>query len=115
MQEREGNKSSLGFGKDNNNLYYISEMKEKEIKYMGNTIKYKEVEIPNRTDDYGRPLTIKVAKQSDAKQVTNEELGTLYWTCGNFVDMHINAYIKDEEYADLTDEKLIELAEKLKL
>ena len=90
-------------------------MKEKEIKYMRNTIKYKEVEIPNRTDDYGRPLTIKVAKQSDAKQVTNEELGTLYWTCGNFVDMHINAYIKDEEYADLTDETLIELAEKLKL
>lgn len=76
---------------------------------------YKEVEIPNRTDDYGRPLTIKVAKQSDAKQATNEELGTLYWTCGNFVDMHINAYIKDEDYADLTDEKLIELAEKLKL
>ena len=90
-------------------------MKEKELKYMGSTIKYKEVEIPNRTDDYGRPLTIKVAKQSDAKQVTNEELGTLYWTCGNFVDMHINAYIKDEDYADLTDEKLIELAEKLKL
>lgn len=90
-------------------------MKEKEIKYMGDTIKYKEVEIPNRTDDYGRPLTIKVAKQSDAKQVTNEELGTLYWTCNEFVDMHINTYIKDEEYADLTDEKLIELAEKLKL
>ena len=90
-------------------------MKEKEIKYMRKTIKYKEVEIPNRTDDYGRPLTIKVAKQSDAKQITNEELGTLYWTCGNFVDMHINAYIKDEEYADLTDEKLIELATKLKL
>lgn len=96
-------------------MYYIGEMKEKEIKYMGNTIKYKEVEIPNRTDNYGRPLTIKVAKQSDAEQVTNEELGTLYWTCNNFVDMHINAYIKDEEYADLTDEKLIELAEKLKL
>ena len=90
-------------------------MKEKEIIYMGNTIKYKEVEIPNRTDNYHRPLTIKVAKQSDAEQATDEELGTLYWTCGNFVDMHINAYIKDEEYADLTDEKLIELAEKLKL
>lgn len=90
-------------------------MKEKEIKYMGDSIKYKEVEIPNRTDDYGRPLTIKVAKQSDAKQVTNEELGTLYWTCNKFVDMHINTYIKDEEYADLTDEKLIELVEKLKL
>ena len=49
-------------------------MKEKEIKYMGNTIKYKEVEIPNRTDDYRRPLTIKVAKQSDAEQVTDEDL-----------------------------------------
>ena len=90
-------------------------MKEKEIKYMRNTIKYKEVEIPNRTDDYGRPLTIKVAKQSDAKQVTNEELGTLYWTCGKFVDMQINTYINDEEYADLNEEKLIELASKLKL
>ena len=90
-------------------------MKEKEIKYMGNTIKYKEVEIPNRTDNYRRPLTIKVAKQSDAKQVTNEGLGTLYWTCNEFMDMQIDAYIKDEEYADLTDEKLIELAEKLKL
>ena len=89
-------------------------MKEKEIKYMGNTIKYKEVEIPNRTDNYRRPLIIKVAKQSDAKQVTNEELGTLYWTCNEFMDMQIDAYIKDEEYADLTDEKLIELAAKLK-
>ena len=101
--------------KNNKILYYISAMKEKESKYMGDSIKYKEVEIPNRTDNYGRPLTIKVAKQSDAEQVTNEELGTLYWTCNKFVDMQINAYIKDEEYADLTDEKLIELATKLKL
>lgn len=101
--------------KNNKILYYISAMKEKEIKYMGDSIKYKELEIPNRTDNYGRPLTIKVAKQSDAEQVTNEELGTLYWTCNKFVDMQINAYIKDEEYADLTDEKLIELATKLKL
>ena len=90
-------------------------MKEKEIKYMGNTIKYKEVEIPNRTDNYHRPLTIKVAKQSDAEQATDEELGTLYWTCGKFVDMQINTYINDEEYADLNEEKLIELASKLKL
>lgn len=90
-------------------------MKEKELKYMGNTIKYKEVVIPNKTDNYRRPLTIKVAKQSDAEQVTDEELGTLYWTGGAFLDMQINAYIKDEEYNDLTEEKLIELAEKLKL
>ena len=90
-------------------------MKEKELKYMGNTIKYKEGEIPNRTDNYRRPLTIKVAKQSDAEQATDEELGTLYWTCGKFVDMQINTYINDEEYADLNEEKLIELASKLKL
>ena len=90
-------------------------MKEKEIIYMGNTIKYKVVEIPNRTDNYRRPLTIKVAKQSDAEQATDEELGTLYWTCGKFVDMQINTYINDEEYADLNEEKLIELASKLKL
>ena len=90
-------------------------MKEKEIIYMGNTIKYKEVEIPNRTDNYRRPLTIKVAKQSDAEQATDEELGTLYWTCGKFVDMQINTYINDEEYADLNEEKLIELASKLNL
>lgn len=90
-------------------------MKEKEIKYMGNTIKYKKVEIPNRTDNYRRPLTIKVAKQSDAEQATDEELGTLYWTCGKFVDMQINTYINDEEYADLNEEKLNELASKLKL
>ena len=90
-------------------------MKEKEIIYMGNTIKYKEVEIPNRTYNYHRPRTIKVAKQSDAEQATDEELGTLYWTCGKFVDMQINTYINDEEYADLNEEKLIELASKLKL
>lgn len=90
-------------------------MKEKEIKYMGNTIKYKEVEIPNRTDNYRRPLTINVAKQSDAEQATDEELGTLYWTCGKFVDMQINTYINDEEYADLNEEKLNELTSKLKL
>lgn len=82
---------------------------------MGNTIKYKKVEIPNRTDNYRRPLTIKVAKQSDAEQATDEELGTLYWTCGKFVDMQINTYINDEEYADLNEEKLNELASKLKL
>lgn len=90
-------------------------MKEKELKYMRNSIKYKEVEIPNRKDDYGRPLTIKVAKQSDAEQVTDEESGVMRWTGGAFVDMQINAYIKDEEYADLTEEKLIEIAKKLKL
>lgn len=90
-------------------------MKEKELKYMGSTIKYKEVEIPNRTDNYRRPLTIKVAKQSDAEQVTDEETGKMRWSCNPFIDMQIDAYIKDEEYADLTDDKLIELAKKLKL
>lgn len=90
-------------------------MKEKELKYMGNTIKYKEVVIPNKTDNYRRPLTIKVAKQSDAEQVTDEETGKMRWSCNPFIDMQIDAYIKDEEYADLTEEKLIELAEKLKL
>lgn len=90
-------------------------MKEKELKYMGSTIKYKEVEIPNRTDNYRRPLTIKVGKQSDAEQVTDEETGKIRWSCNPFIDMQIDAYIKDEEYDDLTDEKLIELANKLKL
>lgn len=90
-------------------------MKEKELKYMGDVIKYKEVAIPNKTDNYRRPLTIKVAKQSDAEQVTDEETGKMRWTCNEFIDMQIDAYIKDEEYADLTDEKLIELANKLKL
>lgn len=90
-------------------------MKEKELKYMGHTIKYKEVVIPNKTDNYRRPLTIKVAKQSDAEQVTDEETGKMRWSCNPFIDMQIDAYIKDEEYADLTDDKLIELAKKLKL
>lgn len=90
-------------------------MKEKELKYMGHTIKYKEVQIPNEYDNYNRPLTIKVAKQSDAEQVTDEESAVMKWTGGAFLDMQINAYIKDEEYADLTDEKLIEIAKKLKL
>ena len=48
-------------------------MKERELKYMGISIKYKEVEIPNKTDNYGRPLVVKVAKQSDAEQVTDEK------------------------------------------
>ena len=90
-------------------------MKEKEIKYMKNSIKCKEVEVPNRQDDYGRPLVIRVAKQSDAEQVTDEESGIKRWTCGAFFDMQINAYIKDEEYDELDDEKLIVLAKKLKL
>lgn len=90
-------------------------MKEKELKYMKNTIKYKEVEIPNRRDDYDRPLVIKVAKQSDAEQITNEETGVKRWSGGAFFDMNINAYIKDEEYDELDDEKLIALAKKLKI
>ena len=90
-------------------------MKEKELKYMGNVIKYKEAEIPNKTDNYNRPLTIKVAKQSDAEQVTDEETGLMSWSGGAFLDMQINAYINDEEYADLTEEKLFEIATRLKL
>ena len=90
-------------------------MKEKELKYMGNTIKYKEVVIPNKTDAYRRPLTIKVAKQSDAEVVTDEKTGVMTWSGGAFVDMQINAYITDDEYANLTEEKLIEMAEKMKL
>lgn len=90
-------------------------MKEKELKYMGNTIKYKEVEIPNKFDNYRRPLVIKVARQSDASQVTDEETGLMSWTGGAFLDMQINSYISNDEYDELTDEKLIELAEKLKL
>lgn len=90
-------------------------MREKEFKYMKNSIKYKEVEIPNKQDDYGRPLVIKVAKQSAAKQVTDENSGVKHWTAGAFFDMQINAYIKDEEYNELDDDKLIALAKKLKL
>lgn len=90
-------------------------MIEKEFKYMGHSVKYKEVEIPNKQDNYRRPLTIKVAKQSDAEQITDEDTGSMQWSGGAFFDNFINAYIKDEEYAELTDEKLIELANKLKL
>ena len=82
---------------------------------MGTTIKYKEVEIPNRTDNYRRPLTIKVAKQSDAQKVVDEETGIINWINPYLDTMPINTYIKDEEYNNLTEEKLIELAEKLKL
>jgi hypothetical protein len=89
-------------------------MKERELKYMGNSIKYKEVEIPNKTDNYGRPLVVKVAKQSDAEQVTDEKTGVKRWTGGAFFDMMLNGYIKDEEYEELDDEKLIALANKLK-
>lgn len=90
-------------------------MKEKELKYMGNTIKYKETEIPNRVDNFGRPLVIKVAKQSDAEQITDEDSGVMYWSGGTFFDMQINTYIKDEDYNIITDDDMIELAKKIKL
>lgn len=90
-------------------------MKEKELKYMGNTIKYKETEIPNRVDNFGRPLVIKVAKQSDAEQITDEDSGVMYWSGGAFFDMQINTYIKDEDYNIITDDDMIELAKKIKL
>lgn len=82
---------------------------------MKNSIKYKEVEVPNKQDNYGRPLVIKVAKQSDAEQVTDEDSGIKRWTAGAFIDMQINSYIKDEEYNELDDDKLIALAKKLKM
>lgn len=90
-------------------------MKEKELKYMGNTIKYKETEIPNRVDKFGRQLVIKVAKQSDAEQLTDEDSGVMYWSAGTFFDMQINTYIKDEDYDTITDDGMIELAKKIKL
>lgn len=90
-------------------------MKEKELKYMGNTIKYREVVIPNEKDIYGRDKVIKFAKQSDAEHVTDEESGVMRWTGGAFLDMQISSYINDEDYNKLSDEELIELSKKLKL
>lgn len=90
-------------------------MVEKEIKYMGNTIKYKMVQIPNEKDNYGRDKVIKLAKQSDAEHITDEESGVMYWTANAFVDMQINAYIADDEYNSLTDEDAIAIAKKIKL
>lgn len=90
-------------------------MEEKELKYLSTSLKYKEAKIPNRTDNYGRPLVMRVAKQGDAEQETNEETGAKKWTCGAFFDMHINAYIKDEEYEELDEDKMIALAKKYKL
>lgn len=90
-------------------------MKEKELKYMGNTIKYREVVIHNEKDNYGRDKVIKFAKQSDAEHVTDEESGVMHWTGGAFLDMQISSYINDEDYNKLSDEELIELSKKLKL
>lgn len=90
-------------------------MIENKLKYMGTTLNFKQVEIPNQTDDYGRPKVIRVAKQSDAEKVTDEETGIIRWTGGDFFDMKIDAYITDEEYEDLDDEKLIEICKKNKL
>lgn len=90
-------------------------MKEKEFKYMRKIIKCKEVEIPNRKDDYGRNLMFRIARQSDAEQITNEETGVKTWSAGAFFDMFINAYITDDEYDNADDESLISLYNKLKL
>lgn len=90
-------------------------MVEKELKYMGSTIKYKEAEIPGKFDEYRRPMYMKVAKQSDAEQVTDKDSGIKKWTGGAFADMFINMYIKDEEYDEIDDETLIAMANKLGL
>lgn len=90
-------------------------MKEIKRTYFGVTYRYKETEISGKVDNYRRPLTIKVAKQSDAQKVVDEETGIINWINPYLDIMPINAYIKDEEYNDLTEEKLIELAKKLKL
>lgn len=90
-------------------------MVEKKLTYLKNTIQYKETEIPERKDNYGRPLVIRVARQSDAEHITDEKSGAKRWTAGAFMDMQINAYIKDEDYDGLTDEKLMALAKKIHL
>lgn len=85
-------------------------MKEKEYKYMGHTLKYKEAIVPNMTDNYGMPLVFKVARQSNAEQVVDKDTGAISWSAGNFFDYFIKVYIADEEYENLDDEKIIELA-----
>lgn len=90
-------------------------MKEREFNYMKQTIKCKEFPIDGKTDDYGRVLVVRIGKQSDAEQVTDETSGAKRWTAGAFFDMQINAYIKDEDYDELTTEKAEAIAKKLKL
>ena len=90
-------------------------MTEKKLTYLRNTIQYKETEIPDRKDSYGRPLVIRAARQSNAEHITDEKSGAKRWTAGAFADMQINVYIKDEDYDELTDEKLIALAKKIRL
>ena len=87
----------------------------KEYKYMKASIECKEFSIMGKKDEYGRDLVIRIGKQSDAEQVTDEASGAKHWTAGSFFDMHINAYIKDEDYAELTEEKAESIAKKLKL
>ena len=82
---------------------------------MKTTIECKEFSIEGKTDDYGRNLVIRIGKQSDAEQITDEVSGAKRWTAGAFFDMHINTYIKDEDYAELTDEKADAIAKKIKL
>lgn len=90
-------------------------MKEREFNYMKQTIKCKEFPIDGKTDGYGRGLVVRIGKQSDAEQVTDEASGAKRWTAGTFFDMQINTYIKDEEYDELTTEKAEAIAKKLKL
>lgn len=90
-------------------------MEVKTYKYMKTTIECKEFAISGKKDDYGRDLVVRIGKQSDAEQVTDEASGAKRWTAGSFFDMHINTYIKNEDYAELTEEKAESIAKKLKL
>lgn len=90
-------------------------MKIREYKYMKTTIECKEFSFDGKKDDYGRDLVIRIGKQSDAEQVTDEVSGAKRWSAGTFFDMHINTYIKDEDYAELTEEKAEAIAKKIKL
>lgn len=87
-------------------------MEEKELKYMGKTVHYKDAVIADKKDNYGRSLTFKIGKRSDAELVTNTDTGIMYWTAGAFFDMHINKYVEDEEYENLTEEQIVEIYEK---
>lgn len=90
-------------------------MKSKDFKYAGKAIQCKEHEFFDKVDAYNRPMVFRVARQSDAQHVTDETTGIMFWSAGAFFDMHINAYIPDEEYNNLTDEDIIALAKKHKV
>ena len=92
-------------------------MKENEVKYNQVVTKYKEVTLPGQFDDYKRPKVIRVARQSDAENVTDEDTGVMRWSGGPFLDnfVGINAYITDEEYDNLNDDDMYAMAKKMKL